>query len=215
MRDALADGRNVGRGAKRDSRAGGGVEDRNALAVSDGDVRATGVHGEYRRGGLVHVLAAPRLAGALVIGARARASLGAGRAVLLLALALTLRHRGCRRVAISIQSWAMERYATATLRQWPPLRANYTFCHLQRTHSPLLSETFAGTRRSLSFLTKRSTFDHERRVIFTQRMEMTAFRPKFLCASLLRPDFRDRPFREKQFVKSVLKSLFARGQQSL
>ena len=49
MRDALADGRNVGRGAKRDSRAGGGVEDRNALAVSDGDVRATGVHGEYRR----------------------------------------------------------------------------------------------------------------------------------------------------------------------
>ena len=124
VRDALADGRNVGRGAKRDSRAGGGVEDRNALAVSDGDVRATGVHGEYRRGGLVHVLAAPRLAGALVIGARARASLGAGRAVLLLALALTLRHRGCRRVAISIQSWAMERYATATLSQWPPLRAN-------------------------------------------------------------------------------------------
>lgn len=94
MRDALADGRNVGRGAERDSRAGGGVEDRDALAVSDGDVRATGVHGEYRRGGLVHVLAAPRLAGALVIGARARASLGAGRAVLLLALALTLRHRG-------------------------------------------------------------------------------------------------------------------------
>jgi len=46
-------------------------------------------------------------------------------------------------------------------------------------------------------------------------MEMTAFRPKFLCASLLRLDFRDRPFREKQFVKSVLKSLFARGQQSL
>ena len=94
MRDALADGRNVGRGAERDSRAGGGVEDRDALAVRDGDVRAAGVHGEYRRGGLVHVLAAPRLAGALVIGARARASLGAGRAVLLLALALTLRHRG-------------------------------------------------------------------------------------------------------------------------
>lgn len=42
-------------------------------------------------------------------------------------------------------------------------------------------------------------------------MEMTAFRPKFLCASLLRLDFRDRPFREKQFVKSVLKSLFRRA----
>ena len=44
LRDALADGRNVGRGAERDSRAGGGVEDRDALAVSDGDVRAAGVH---------------------------------------------------------------------------------------------------------------------------------------------------------------------------